>query len=107
MSVPQYPPMPPQGYPQQGNPPQGQPPQNYLAWAIVATILCCWPLGIPAIIFATQVNTKWMQGDYQGAMDASKKAKNFSIWSAVAAAALVVVYVLFFVIIGISASTYN
>ena len=24
-------------------------PDNYLVWAILSTILCCWPLGIPAI----------------------------------------------------------
>jgi Interferon-induced transmembrane protein len=32
-------------------------PQNYLALAIVATILCCFPLGIVAIVKASQVNS--------------------------------------------------
>src|SRR5256884_2672180 len=50
---------------------------NYLVPAIIS-IFCCWPLAIPAIIFATQVNGKVQAGDIAGAQDASKKAKMFS-----------------------------
>ena len=50
---------------------------NYLVPAIIS-IFCCWPLAIPAIIFATQVNGKIAAGDVAGAEDASKKAKMFS-----------------------------
>jgi len=50
---------------------------NYLVPAIIS-IFCCWPLAIPAIIFATQVNGKVAAGDVAGAQDASKKAKVFS-----------------------------
>ncbi|MEK6337545.1 MAG: CD225/dispanin family protein [Acidobacteriota bacterium] len=50
---------------------------NYLVPAIIS-IFCCWPLAIPAIIFATQVNGKVAAGDIAGAQDASKKAKTFS-----------------------------
>lgn len=50
---------------------------NYLVPAIIS-IFCCWPLAIPAIIFATQVNNKVQAGDIAGAQDASKKAKMFS-----------------------------
>lgn len=57
------------------------PPPNYLVWAILATIFCCWPLGIPAIVFACQVNSKHESGDFSGAHDASKKAKMFSLLS--------------------------
>lgn len=48
---------------------------NYLAWAIVTTICCCLPLGIPAIVYAAQVNTKLAAGDIAGAQDSSRKAK--------------------------------
>lgn len=51
--------------------------QNYLIPAIVATILCCPPLGIVSIIFAAQVNSKVASGDIAGAMESSKKAKMF------------------------------
>jgi len=50
---------------------------NYLVPAIIS-VFCCWPLAIPAIIFATQVNSKTAAGDAAGAQDASKKAKMFS-----------------------------
>jgi hypothetical protein len=50
---------------------------NYLAQAILVTIFCCVPFGIPAIVFAAQVNGKLAAGDYTGALGASKKAK---IW---------------------------
>ena|SRR5215510_5291167 len=51
---------------------------NYLILAIVSA-LCCFPLGIISIIFAAQVNGKVASGDIAGALDASKKAKLFSI----------------------------
>ena len=50
---------------------------NYLVQAILVTIFCCVPFGIPAIVFAAQVNSKLEGGDYAGAIEASKKAK---IW---------------------------
>lgn len=68
------------------------PPPNYLAWAIVTTILCCLPLGVVSIVFATQVNSKWLAGDATGAYDASRKAKQFAIWSAVAGLVAALVY---------------
>jgi hypothetical protein len=57
-------------------PPAGVPmPNNYLVFAILTTLCCCLPLGIPAIVFASQVNTKFAAGDLAGAMDSSNKAK--------------------------------
>ena len=50
---------------------------NNLVIAIIS-VFCCWPLAIPAIIFATQVNTKVAAGDMAGAQEASAKAKKFS-----------------------------
>ena len=49
---------------------------NYLVPAIIS-IFCCWPLAIPAIIFATKVNSQVAAGDMAGAEDSSKKAKMF------------------------------
>ena len=48
---------------------------NYLVQAILVTIFCCVPFGIPAIVFAAQVNGKIAAGDIEGAMDSSQKAK--------------------------------
>jgi hypothetical protein len=50
---------------------------NYMVPAIIS-IFCCWPLAIPAIIFAAQVNSKVAAGDVAGAQDSSKKAKMFA-----------------------------
>ena len=50
---------------------------NYMVPAIIS-ILCCWPLAIPAIIFAAKVNGQVAAGDIAGAQDSSKKAKMFS-----------------------------
>lgn len=50
---------------------------NYLIPAILATVLCCLPVGVASIIFATQVNSKLESGDVAGAMEASRKAKMF------------------------------
>ncbi len=62
---------------------------NYLAWAIVSTVLAtclCCPLGligIVAIVFSTQVNGKLNQGDLEGARRASANAKTWC-WVATA-----------------------
>lgn len=54
---------------------------NYLAQSILVTLLCCLPLGIPAIVFAAQVNGKVQAGDIAGAQDSSRKAKMWCWWS--------------------------
>lgn len=56
-------------------PPQGATVPNYLVFAILTTVFCCLPTGIPAIIYAAQVNGKLLAGDYAGAQAASKNAK--------------------------------
>lgn len=57
--------------------------QNYLWQSIVVTVLCCLPLGIPAIVYATKVNNALMQGDIDGAKKASESAKMWCIISLV------------------------
>jgi hypothetical protein len=49
--------------------------ENYLVFAILATVLCCLPPGIVAIVYAAQVNGKVQAGDIAGAQEASKNAK--------------------------------
>jgi hypothetical protein len=88
------------GYRQQQNYAPGSVP-NYLVQSILMTIFCCWPLGIPAIIFASQVNSKLALGDYAGAVDSSKKAKMFCWIGFGSIAAVILIYVVFAVIAGI------
>jgi hypothetical protein len=56
-------------------PAAGQKVPNYLVQAILVTLCCCLPVGIPAIVFAAQVNSKVAAGDLAGAEVASRKAK--------------------------------
>ena len=51
------------------------PPTN-LAWAIIATLLCCLPLGVVAIIYSTKVSAAYNQGDYEKA----KRMSDTSAW---------------------------
>lgn len=94
-----------QPYPQQYGQPTGSPPPNYLVWAILSTLFCCLPLGIPSIVFAAQVNSKYANGDVAGAMESSAKAKKFAIWSAVAGVIVTGLYIVFLVAVAGSSST--
>ncbi|MGV8910544.1 MAG: CD225/dispanin family protein [Propionicimonas sp.] len=69
------------------------PPPSYLVWAVLAARLGFTPLGLVALVYATQVNSRWAAGDIAGAHEASRKAKTFTIWSAVTVAALIAVAV--------------
>lgn len=69
-----------QPVPQMGAQPVGSVP-NYLVQSILVTLFCCLPLGIVAIVFAAQVNSKLAAGDYGGAIDSSKKARMWCWWS--------------------------
>lgn len=77
-----------------GGPPAGGPPPNYLVPAILVTLFCCLPGGIVSIIFATQVNSKYASGDIQGAMNASKNAKMWTMISAGIGVVIILIYVI-------------
>ena len=71
----------------------GQPPPDHLLWAVLAARLGFTPLGLVALVYASQVNNKWAAGDVAGAHEASQKAKAFAIWAALVPAALIAVVV--------------
>jgi hypothetical protein len=76
---------------------------NYLVPAIIS-IFCCWPLAIPAIIFATQVNGKVAAGDIAGAQEASKKAKMFAFIAIGLGLVGILIYIIMLVLgVGLSA----
>ena len=58
-------------------------PKSYLLWAILATIFCCMPAGIVAIVFSTQVSSRYFVGDEVGAEKASNRAQIWIIASIV------------------------
>lgn len=67
-------------------------PPNNLVWAILATLLCCLPTGIVAIVYAAQVDSKFAAGDVPGAQYASEQAMKWSWISAALVLALIVGY---------------
>jgi hypothetical protein len=46
-----------------------------LVEAILVTIFCCMPFGIPAIVYAVLANERAVAGNVQGAIQAASKAK--------------------------------
>jgi len=43
----------------------------------IISIFCCWPLAIPAIVFATRVNSSIAAGNTAAAEEASAQAKKY------------------------------
>lgn len=82
-------------------PPQ---PDNYLVWAILVTVLCCLPFGVASIIYSVKVGSLYAQGDYNGAVDASQKAKKFAMIGGIGGLVFIIVYVIFMVIAGANAA---
>lgn len=78
-------------------------PDNFLAWAIVSTLLCCLPFGIVAIVYATQVDSYWFSGNYEAAQRAAKNARTWT-WVSVGVAAFCwLIYLLFVVVFATAA----
>jgi hypothetical protein len=71
----------------------GQPVPNYLVWAILVTLFCFLPTGIVAIVYASQVSSKLAAGDRAGALESSRKAKTWSIVSAVVGVVFLVIWI--------------
>lgn len=63
------------------------PPTN-MVWAILATILCCIPLGIVGIYYANQVSKLYQAGDLEGA----KSASETGAWWCIAAITIGVIW---------------
>lgn len=70
----------PQGWQQPVNQAPEEPmPPTYLAWSIVAMLVCCLVPGIVALIYSTKVSSRWTAGDYEGARRASSSAQMWII----------------------------
>lgn len=71
----QHPAQPSQPQPQYASEPHDVtepcPPTN-LVWAIIATVMCCLPAGVVAIIYALKVTNKYRERDIEGAKRASE-----------------------------------
>lgn len=77
---------------------------NYLWQSIVVTIFCCWPFGIPAIVFAAKVDGLKTRGDIAGAQAASKSAKTWCGVSVGVGVGVFILWILLAIIGGMSSS---
>jgi len=55
-------------------------PKNWLVESILLTIFCCSPISLVGIFYAAKVETLYKNKDYEGAQDASQKAKLWTLW---------------------------
>ena len=69
---------------------QGADIPNYLWQSITATVLCCLPFGIVAIVYASKVDKLKAIGDLQNARNASNSAK---LWVNLSAGSAVLVFI--------------
>ncbi|MDT8346683.1 MAG: CD225/dispanin family protein [Flavobacteriaceae bacterium] len=75
-------------------------PSNYLVPSILATIFCCLIPGIVSIVYASKVNSLYDNGDYDGALKASRNAKTW-FWIAFGIGLLTVIgYAIYFAVVG-------
>lgn len=79
-------------------------PDNNLVWAILTTVMCCWPLGLYAIICANKVDSLYHAGNYQEAVQQAANAKKWSIIGAAAGGIFLFIYIIFLVIGAIAGS---
>ncbi|MBQ0069136.1 MAG: CD225/dispanin family protein [Bacteroidales bacterium] len=70
-------------------------PKNYLVESILATMFCCMPLGIVALINASGVSSAYYRGEYALAQYKSAQAKKWLKWSVITG----VLYIIFWVVI--------
>ncbi len=76
-------------------------PKNYLVESILATLFCCLPLGIVAIINASKVNSAFDAGNHDEAQKASDDAKKWMKYSIIAGVVVIVLYIVFVVLLGV------
>lgn len=72
-------------------------PKNWLVESILVTIFCCLPFGIAGIVNASQVNSRYAAGDYEGAERASKEAGKWTKIAFFIGLGLLALYLLGFV----------
>ncbi len=58
------------------NPEETMPP-TYLVWSVITALLCCFIPGVVAIVFSSQVSSRYYAGDIEGARKNSRRAE---IW---------------------------
>lgn len=65
---------------------------DYLPWSIAATLLCCLPFGIVAIIYSVQANSARTAGNFETARKQSQIARKWLIAAVATGLLLVIIY---------------
>lgn len=68
--------------------------QNHLVWAILATLFCCLPFGVVAIIYSSQVSGHISAGNYDAAVQSSNKARGWCLAATITGAVVILISVL-------------
>lgn len=77
-------------------------PETHLTKAILVTIFCCWPLGIPAIVNAASVSNAFLIGHYDVALEKSEKANKWCRYTIIAGVVFWVLYIALIVVMGVT-----
>jgi hypothetical protein len=75
-------------------PPGANIPGYLLPASIAATLFCCLPTGVAAIVYSAQARSKSQAGDTAGASEAAKKARMWLIISVVLGVVVAFIYLL-------------
>lgn len=67
-------------------------PDNNLVWGILATLLCCLPLGIVSIVYASKVDGLYTAGKYDEAVLNAKRARQWAVYALVSGLVLGILY---------------
>jgi len=78
-----------------------RPPKTWLVESILTTLFCCMPFGIAGIVNASKVESLYYSGNVKAANQASANAKK---WTMISLWIGLVGIVLYFILIGITAS---
>lgn len=80
-------------------------PKTWLVESILVTCFCCLPFGVVGIINSTKIESLYLNGQYEQALQHSQLAKKWTLWGLWTAVAFIFLYVIFIVIVAaISAS---
>ena len=75
---------------------------DYMIWSILELLFCCVPFGIVGLVYAINANSAKQAGNMAQAMDNANKSKKFLLWGLGLWCVLVLIYIVMFVIIGVS-----
>lgn len=76
--------------------------ENHLVKAILTTLFCCLPLGIVAIVYASQVDGHARVGDIAAARESARKA---NLWANIAIGCILAYFAIYAIFIIIAVAT--